>query len=332
MAGPGIAHGGTLAGAARCFPEAPRPFIDLSTGINPYSYPLPELSPECFARLPEPEDVARLEAIAARAYGVAAPEIVVAAPGTQILISLLPHLLPRGEHVAVLSPTYGEHARSWANAGYSVAEIDRLDAAVDADRVVLCNPNNPDGRRFKQAELRPLADRLARRGGILLVDEAFADFEAPGLSMAPGLPHPGIVVLRSFGKSYGLAGIRLGFLLAAPSIASLVRRALGPWAVSGPALSAGILALADDDWRQDGMVRLAIDAARLDALLIGAGFALVGGTSLFRLYEGEGAPAISDHLARRGILIRAFAGHPGWLRFGIPGSPLDWARLEGALR
>lgn len=332
MAGPGIAHGGTLAAAARRFPDAPRPFIDLSTGINPYSYPMPELPPECFTRLPEPEDVMRLETIAARAYGVAAPEMVAAAPGTQILISLLPHLLPRVARVAVLSPTYGEHARSWANAGYRVAEIDGMDAAGDADRVVLCNPNNPDGRRFEQAELQPLADRLARRNGLLVIDEAFADLEPPGISMASALPHPAIVVLRSFGKSYGLAGIRLGFLLAAPAIASLARRALGPWAVSGPALSASIQALADEDWRRDSMARLAIDAARLDALLIDAGFVLVGGTSLFRLYEGEGAPVVSDHLARRGIFVRAFAGHPRWLRFGIPGSPSDWARLEGALR
>ncbi len=332
MAGPGIAHGGTLAAAARCFPDASRPFIDLSTGINPYSYPMPELPQECFTRLPEPEDVTRLEAIAARAYGVAAPEMVVAAPGTQILISLLPHLLPRAARVAVLSPTYGEHARSWVNAGYRVAEIDCMDAAGDADRVVLCNPNNPDGRRFEQAELQPRADRLARRNGLLVVDEAFADLEPSGISMAPALPHPAIVVLRSFGKSYGLAGVRLGFLLAAPALASLARRALGPWAVSGSALSAGLHALADEDWRRDSMARLAIDAARLDALLIDAGFALVGGTSLFRLYEEEGAPAVSNRLARRGILVRGFAGHPRWLRFGIPGSPSDWARLEGALR
>ncbi len=156
-----------------------------------------------------------------------------------------------------------------------------------ADRVILCNPNNPDGRRFTASELRPLADRLALRGGWLVIDEAFADYEPPGTSMAPLLPHPAIVVLRSFGKTYGLAGIRLGFILADAATASLMRLALGPWAVSGPALEAGIAALEDDGWRRASMAQLTADATRLDALLTSTRLRLVGGTSLFRLYEGR---------------------------------------------
>lgn len=333
MAGPGIAHGGMLAAAARRFPDAPQPFVDLSTGINPHPYPMPDLTPECFTRLPDAEDLARLEAVAARIYGAASSEMVVAAPGTQILISLLPHLLPcrdapKTASVAILSPTYGEHARSWVNAGYPVTEIDSLEAAGTADRVILCNPNNPNGRRFAASELRPLADRLAKRGGWLVIDEAFADFDSPGTSFVPHLPHPAIVVLRSFGKTYGLAGIRLGFMVADATTASLLRLALGPWVVSGPAIEVGVTAFGDDGWRRASMARLVADAARLDALVSATGLRLIGGTLLFRLYEGDRAPSLLDQLGQGGILVRGFAGHARWLRFGIPGSPSHWARLE----
>lgn len=333
MAGPDIAHGGQRATFARRYPDAPRPLIDLSTGINPWAYPIGELPPESLTRLPDPEDIERLQAVAARAYGVASPEMVVAAPGTQILISLLPHLLPgrAGEVVAIVSPTYGEHARSWANAGRRVNEVASPDQAGEAGIVVVCNPNNPDGRRYAADGLRDLADRLAARGALLIVDEAFADFEPAGVSMGPALPHPGVVVLRSFGKTYGLAGIRLGFLLASPAITRLARGALGPWAVSGPAVFAGLLALADAEWRKGIAARLSSATARLDALASAAGLRAAGGTLLFRLYESPRAPDVLDHLGRQGIMARGFAGDATRLRLGIPGAPPEWARLETAL-
>ncbi len=296
---------------------------------------MPPCRPNAFTRLPEPEDWRAGGGWRPRPTAFR-PAMVVAAPGTQILISLLPHLLPRRDapktaSVAILSPTYGEHARSWTNSGYTVTEIDSLEDAWMADRVILCNPNNPDGRRFTASELRPLADRLALRGGWLVIDEAFADYEPPGTSMAPLLPHPAIVVLRSFGKTYGLAGIRLGFILADAATASLMRLALGPWAVSGPALEAGIAALEDDGWRRASMAQLTADATRLDALLTSTRLRLVGGTSLFRLYEGDRALSLLDCLGQDGILVRGFAGHARWLRFGIPGSPSQWTRLERLL-
>jgi cobalamin biosynthesis protein CobC len=324
-------HGGMLSAMRQRFPGAPEPFLDLSTGINPVPYPMPDLPPSCFTRLPDAAALADLQWVAAQAYGAADPAMVVAAPGTQILIGLLPFLLPRTASVAILSPTYGEHRAAWAHAGYDPTPIDTLADRGEAACVVLCNPNNPDGTRHDPATLVRLADELAGRGGMLVVDEAFADLEGPGISLVPSLPHPAIVVLRSFGKTYGLAGIRLGFALASPDLAMRLRRALGPWAVSGGAIAAGCAALADAPWRQAVMARLDRDIAKLDEMARRAGLELIGGTRLFRLYEGEQAASLHDRLGRHGIMTRRFVGHPHWLRIGLPGTQADWERLRAAV-
>jgi len=326
-----VRHGGRLGEARRLFPDAPEPFLDLSTGINPVAYPLPPLPTELFTRLPEPEQVAALEADAARAYGAAGRAMVVAAPGTQILIDLLARLWPLSP-VRVLGPTYSEYARAWTGAGCAVECVADAGALRDAVVAVVCNPNNPDGRRLSRAQLLSLADRLAARGGVLVVDEAFADFEPEGLSLAPALPHPAIVILRSFGKTYGLAGLRLGFALAAPERASAIRETLGPWAVSGPAIAIGRRALGDTAWRAAAAGRLARDARRLDACLTDAGLRVLGGTVLFRLVEIGDAGPVFLRLGRAGIFVRRFGDHPGWLRFGVPCRDHDIERIGLALR
>ncbi|MBS0559793.1 MAG: threonine-phosphate decarboxylase [Proteobacteria bacterium] len=323
-----IAHGGGLIAAQRRRPDAPRPWIDLSTGINPVPYPLPPLPPEALLRLPEPEQAAALEAAAARAYGAADPACVAAGPGTQALIHLLPRLVP-ARSVAVVGPTYAEHAAAWRLAGASVSEVPDLPAAETAQVAVLVNPNNPDGRAVPPEALLLEAARRAASGGLLVVDEAFADFDGP--SVVPELPRAGLLVLRSFGKAYGLAGLRLGFAVAPAPLAAAIRAALGPWAVSGPALHAGLAALPDAAWREAAAARLAADAARLDALFAGAGGAVLGGTRLFRLVRHPNAAALADRLADAGILVRRFGYAPDWLRFGLPAGEAAWARLAAAL-
>lgn len=329
MAAAGLEHGGRLGAARARFAGAPEPFIDLSTGINPIPWPVPPLPAAAWARLPEPEEEAALRAAAAAAYGAASPDMVAAAPGTQLLIQLLPRLFPL-PRLAILGPTYAEHAACWRAAGTVVEEVADAAALARAPAGLLCNPNNPDGRRLSRAEIGALADAMASRGGLLLVDEAFADLEPDPLSAAPLLPHPALILLRSFGKSYGLAGLRLGFALAAPARAAAIRAALGPWAVSGPALAIGRAALADAPWRQAAAARLAAEGARLDALLQRAGLRVLGGTHLFRLAEGE-AGHWHERLGRQGILVRPFAARPRWLRFGLPPDEPAWARLERAL-
>ena len=326
-----VAHGGRLGEARRLFPDAPEPFLDLSTGINPVAYPLPALEPALFTRLPEPEQAAALEWDAARAYGVAGGAMVAAAPGTQILIDLLARLWPLSP-VGVLGPTYSEYARAWARAGGKVECVTDPAALRGAAVAVVCNPNNPDGRRLDRDWLLGLADHLAARGGVLVVDEAFADFEEPALSLAPALSHPALVILRSFGKAYGLAGLRLGFALAAPERARAIREALGPWAVSGPAIAIGRRALGDAAWRGAAAARLARDGRELDTCLTSAGLRVLGGTALFRLAAADNARSVFARLGRAGIFVRRFDDHPGWLRFGVPCQNRDIERIGLALR
>jgi cobalamin biosynthetic protein CobC len=326
---PPLYHGGRLGAARRLFPDAPEPFIDLSTGINPRAYPVPALPTDAFTRLPEPESLEALQRAASGAYGATHPAMVVAAPGTQALIALLPRLRAPAR-VAVVAPTYAEHTASWRDAGHAVREIAAPDIE-DSDILVVGNPNNPDGRRHDAANLAALAERLAARGGWLVIDEAFADFEPRGLSTIPLAPRPGLIVLRSFGKAYGLAGLRLGFAVAEPVLAATIRSALGPWPVSGPALATGCAALSDAAWLRDAGHALARDVSRLDGMLTRAGMSVVGGTHLFRLARLEDAVATFATLGRAGILVRRFPDHSEWLRFGIPGDPDAFARLADAL-
>lgn len=321
-------HGGDLAGAEARFGRPAEGWLDLSTGINPYPYPLPELAPELWTRLPDRGAETGLVAAACRCYGVADPAMVAAAPGSQALIQWLPRLVAPAR-VTVVGPTYGEHAAAWAAAGHEVAVTDGADVDSASRVVVVVNPNNPDGHRYDPAGLLELAAALDRRDGLLVVDEAFADV-APELSVA-GRVGPGLVVLRSVGKFFGLGGLRLGFAVAAPELATRLRTAIGPWAVSGPAVAVGTAALADEAWIAGMRRRLRAEAVALDEILAAAGLTPTGGTDLFRLATAPRAWTLWDHLGQRGVLTRPFAEQTRWLRFGLPGGTAARERLRRAL-
>ena len=318
-------HGGRLAAARAAFPDAPEPWIDLSTGINGRPYPIGGLDSSSFERLPEAAALGRLEAAAARAYG-ADPSNVIAAPGTQALIQWLPRLFP-ARRVGILGFTYAEHARVWGRGGATVETVDDLTALDRVDAAIVVNPNNPEGRRIAPDRLAALAARV----GLLIVDESFMDVLPADASLVPILPEPRTIVLRSFGKTYGLAGLRLGFAIASADAVATLREALGPWAVSGPAIDIGRRALDDRDWLAASVARLEGDAVRLDALLVAAGAEIVGGTPLFRLARVPGGPRWFERLAHAGILVRPFAERPDWLRLGLPAHEWQWARLAEAL-
>jgi len=324
-----IAHGGDLGGLRKAFPDAPEPWLDLSTGINPVPYPVPPVEASAWTRLPEAAEVEGLRAAAASAYGAPDAAHVVPAPGTQILIETLPRLLAP-TRVAVLGPTYAEHAAAWARAGHAVTETSDIDALGEARVAVIVDPNNPDGRTFPLAERRALAETLEARGGLLVADEAFADLE-PVESLCPHVG-PGLVVLRSFGKTYGLAGLRLGFAVVEPGIAARIAEALGPWAVSGPALATGRTALSDTGWRAEAARARAADAARLDRLIVRGGGQIVGGTCLFRTADLPDGPGLYRRLAEAGIAVRRFAERPERLRFGLPPDKTGWCRLSRVLK
>lgn len=325
-----VDHGGSLGRARALFPHAPQPFVDLSTGINPHSYPLFDLPATALSRLPEAARVRDLSDVAASAYGAPSATNVAAAPGTQILLPRVASLLRPGKAL-VLGPTYAEHARAATIAGHAVTEVDDFEVLAGADLAIVVNPNNPDGRIVERERLLELASKLRARGGLLVVDEAFMDVGPLGESLAGDVGQGGIVVLRSFGKFFGLAGLRLGFALADALTVERLEAQFGPWVVAGPALEYGIRALADSGWQAEMRRRLAEDAARLDALLGRFGIPVAGGTTLFRFIRLADAARLFSVLGARGILLRHFSGRPDVLRAGLPGEGEEWQRLEAAL-
>lgn len=313
-----LRHGGRLAAARRAFPDAPTPWLDLSTGINPRPWKGARATATSLTRLPDPDEIKALEAAAAAAFGVS-PDRVAAVPGAEAALRALPRLLG-ARSVAIAAPTYGGHAEAWRLAGAKVRCALPADlSTVASEAVVVVNPNNPDGAR--RDDLEP-GDRW------LIVDESFVE-TAPELSVAARAGHR-LIVLRSFGKFYGLAGVRLGFVIAEPGLAARVAAQFGDWPVSAEAIAAGTAAYADHAWRERTAARLAKDAARLDGLLAATGFEVLGGTSLFRLASTPDAARRFTALARRGVLTRPFSDQPTWLRFGLP-KPKDWPRLQSAL-
>ncbi|MBK1667258.1 threonine-phosphate decarboxylase [Rhodovibrio sodomensis] len=333
--GPRVAHGGNLADARASYGTPEAGWLDLSTGINPHPYPLPELPRDLWTALPQADAEAALIQAAADAYGAPSAATVVPAPGTQALIQLLPRVLG-SDRAAVVGPTYGEYAPAWRAAGATVEAVGDLEAGLTAlagaarPALVVCNPNNPDGRTWSPDRLIDLAGTLAAHGGTVVVDEAFADV-VPEVSVTHAADRPGLVVLRSFGKFFGLAGLRLGFALAPGTLARAIGDALGPWAVAGPAIALGRTALADRAWQTAMRARLASEAGALDDLLAGAGLTPAGGTSLYRLVEHADAAGWHDRLARLGIWVRAFPDRPSRLRVGLPGDERGWQRLAAAL-
>ncbi len=324
-----LAHGGNLDAVRKRFPGAQGPWIDLSTGINPVPYPIPELPAEIWSRLPTRAEEEELLAAAAKQYQASDSGMIVAAPGTQALIQLLPRLRPKS-HVEILGPTYEEHEACWTRHGHRVSVVKDLEASDRADVVVVVNPNNPTGRIISASALCNLASALAKRGGLLIVDEAFVDALPKTASLVSDLP-PATIVLRSLGKIYGLAGLRLGFAIAEISLAKRIRAELGPWAVSGPALRIGTAALRDTPWLEETVARLRSDQERLDRMLEAAGFTLLGGTPLFRLARHVKATEIVDKLGRHGIHVRVFSSEPQRVRLGLPGDERAWERLSVAL-
>jgi len=317
-------HGGNLDAAMATFGGAREEWLDLSTGINPEPYPLPEIPPHALAALPTRAETARLAHAAAQAYGTVAPVLPLA--GASQAIALAPLLLPPGK-ARLLGPTYGAHAAHLGALGWKVKEKGSLAKLEGADLAVVCNPNNPDGARHAPEALL----KLARTVRLLVVDESFADTD-PELSLAPhlGPETKGVVVQRSFGKFYGLAGLRLGFAIAGAEEAQRLAALAGPWPVSGIAIAVGRAALDDGAWAATAACGLSAAAARLDALAAQAGWRPVGGTALFRTYETGDAAAAQARLAGARIWSRRFDYAPGWLRLGPPPAA-GWARLEAAL-
>jgi len=247
-----------------------------------------------------------------------------------MIIQLIARLWP-ARRVGILGFSYGGHEQAWRAAGAGFETVGDLRELAEFDVAIVVNPNNPDGRLVERDAIVALHREMAARGGALVVDEAFMDFYPPERSLAPVLPPSRTIVLRSFGKAYGLAGVRLGFAVASQDLAGPLRASLGSWPVSGVAIAIGRAALADSPWLDRMRTRLQRDAGGLDRLVRKAGCEALGGSPLFRLVRHDGAPRLFADLMSRAILVRPFAAFPDRLRFGLPAGPDAWRRLKGAL-
>lgn len=336
-----LEHGGKLRAAARRYGRLPEEWIDLSTGINPQGYPIPPITAASWQRLPEDDD--GLEAAAAAYYG---NDRLLVLPGSQAAIQILPTLF-KPAAVACLTPIYEEHSQAWRRAGHRLRQIPTLQRALAAVTpvILLCNPNNPTATRIPRDALLDAADQLHHRGGWLIVDEAFADPEMENgiVELAASKQAPRLIVLRSLGKFFGLAGARVGFIFGAAEKLDQLREAVGPWAVAHPARVVARQALTDSAWQEAARRQLATSSLRLAEALVPLG--AVSRTALFCTLSvaaktaadtmnaesrEQQLDALFEHFARRAILTRRFDQY-GLLRFGLPGSESEWQRLSTAI-
>ncbi|HYD33463.1 MAG TPA: threonine-phosphate decarboxylase CobD [Methylophilaceae bacterium] len=319
-----LEHGGRLAAAIREFGIPREEWIDLSTGIHPVGYPVPPVPAECWQRLPEEED--GLLENAALYYGTSH---LLPCAGSQAAIMVLPSLRPPCR-VGVLGPTYAEHAQAWQRAGHHVVNIEEYQPDMPFDVVVLVNPNNPTGRLFTTNTLLEWHAALSPRGGWLVVDEAFMDV-TPGHSLAPYTGMPSLIVLRSLGKFFGLAGIRVGFILAWKNLLVQLREVWGPWPLAHPARWVAKQVLVDTEWQAEQRSWLLKQSQRLAELLAVHNMAPAGGTGLFQWVRTSDAGTLFAQLAPRGVLVRRF-DHPASLRFGLPADERSWAKVNFLLQ
>jgi cobalamin biosynthetic protein CobC len=319
-----LEHGGRLRQFALRYQRPEADWLDLSTGINPNGWPVPELPASVWQRLPENDD--GLIQAAQRYYQTNA---LLAVPGSQAAIQQLPYLRQQSR-VGILSPAYAEHAHCWQQAGHTVLPVDAANLDLTTlDVLIVVNPNNPTGQKISKAQLSDCHQQLQQRQGWLIVDEAFID-STPGQSLLRDTPKEGLIILRSLGKFFGLAGLRVGFVSATTDILNRLEQALGPWPIAHASRYIATLALEDTAWQQHTAAELKQASQRLQALLTEQGLEPGGGCDLFQWVRTDRAKTVHHQLAQQGVLTRLFET-PMSVRFGLPAKETDWQRLQAAL-
>lgn len=321
-----IEHGGNLEEAIKVYGGERSEWIDISTGISPFTEPIPELSLEDWQRLPEPSSLSELAYIAQRYYG--ADQNCVVTSGSQFVINHLPDLL-EGD-VGIVEPTYGEYAGAFVRQNRDFTSISSIDDIGDVQSIILANPNNPTGRIFSRNELLNLAAKLSARGGYLIVDEAFCDV-CDQASMLSGNSIDNLLVLRSFGKFFGLAGARIGFVFAHDEILHQIEQLQGPWAVSGPSMAVAKHVLTSNHIHQDLLKKITNRHIEMVSVLADTGIEIIGGTKLFMLIRHDKAVDLHEHLLTHKILTRKFDYHSKWLRLGLTRNQEEDDRLKDAI-
>tara|TARA_R110002167_G_scaffold75686_10_gene211227 strand:+ start:2085 stop:3062 length:978 start_codon:yes stop_codon:yes gene_type:complete len=302
-------------------------WLDLSTGINPLAYPLPELNSADWQSLPSGRNREALLEAARAYYNIPEDTAIEAVPGTEAAINQLPDILPGP--VAVAEPTYSSHRAAWSARGHEVYAHSPVAPAEASQHLIVVNPNNPTGDLRPAEKLLKLAEGLLPNC-VLIVDEAFMDC-TPASSVVPHLrPDLPIIVLKSFGKFFGLAGLRLGFVIGRRDLVEALSNRFGDWSISGPALRIGKTALEDQAWQAASREHLKHSMDRLETFLTGPD-RILGRTDLFLLYRHTDAVRLHRHLAERHIWTRKFSSQPTWLRFGAPATITDFSHLTESI-
>lgn len=315
-------HGGRLNRAVKKFNIPIENWIDLSTGINPNHWPIPNIPDKCFTRLPEDDD-GLVEA--ARKYYQADNLLPVA--GSQSVIQLLP-LLREKSKVAVPDIGYAEHAHQWQTAGHEIIfyKTSNLDNIVnDVDVLIIINPNNPTGEIVTQKQLLAWHKILQSKQGWLIVDEAFADAEE--IPSIVNMSHQsGLIVLRSIGKFFGMAGVRSGFVFAEKNLLKEINEKLGPWVLTGVSRYVTTMALLDNEWILNSKQALNQTSDSMHDLILGCSGVTPSGTKLFKTIVHVQAEEIFELFAMQGVLVRLLDNKKG-IRFGMPGDG-DWEKVQ----
>lgn len=320
-------HGGNSDVAAARYGFALDDMLDLSTGISPFIYPLSPITVDALQPLPTATSFTACVQAARHAYRVPDQLTVTAGAGTQAFLQIIPRLVNAGT-VWIRQPTYNEHAHCWADAGHNIVDGDVM--PDEADHAVVVFPNNPTGDRY--TDLNVLASKIERKGGLLIIDGAFLD-NAEGAELFADLSAYSCVIhLRSFGKFFGLAGVRLGFAMTSPAYGDAMRGMLGPWAVNNVALMAGTSALQDDDWIKSHKGVLEQQSAELAKILTNANLSIIGGTFLFQTIRDADALSLHEHLAQTGIWTRIYREWPDLMRFGLPRDSAEMGRLHNSIQ
>lgn len=329
----------------------PADVIYFSSNINPYGPPASvveavenEISRSFLARYPDSRSQRLREKIGA--YHGLPPDAVLVGNGTADLIWLLAHAYGFQRQAAILSPTFSEYAdgvimagghpihivlpgwqrighrhRRFAPSGTTLAQTRRALEAASPWLVFICNPNNPTGEYLSPGQLRFLWEGAPN--ALWVIDEAYAEFTedpwsagqwvmAGANGRAGAARGPGCVVLRSMTKDFSLGGLRLGYLLADPSIIERLQQMQPPWSVNGVAQLAGLVALDEQKWREETTTRLRKEVQTLQDGLRACGYAPLPTTVSYFLLPVGDAKAVRDRLVESRMFVRDCTS------FGLP--------------
>jgi len=347
-----IIHGGQLSKVAKQFGIPEQEWLDLSTGIAPFSYAIPAISEKIWQDLPT---ISPSLIRAAQQYYQA--KFCWPVAGSQQLIEKLPSLWNdknsaiesgKKQHAYLPKVGYKEHQRAWSLAGYQIHFYqDALPDNIEKNSiVVVINPNNPLTDTFSIQQLTQLKAHCQQQKALLIIDEAFADIFPSEFSFVPHLTNynennndsandnenesDDLIVLRSFGKFFGLAGIRIGFACTTEIWRDIIKESIGPWSINGPALFIAEQALQDTQWQIEQSLRLEKYSKKLQELLkLHLPNASIKANALFITVFLDNAASVYEKLCQQGVYVR-LTDEQNALRFGV-GNDQQLLHLTGVL-